>query len=281
MRSRVVSLLVMGTAFLAGSGATSSASTPSRLDLPPSSATPVEVVRIPTPPLPVPEYRYSTSGTYPQLTGAGSLESANQGLTDALVAYQRNYVHQIYETYGHHYKGFILGPSRGVFDTYSHYSSPAQREHLSASTGVASALIPVEQLYPGGNDGSTWMGLTVRVPSGSQVNLRDLFSRPKEAVPAIGRLARTRLAHTNKAVYGGLNSKMDRQFLVRSFAPRVKRGAQWALTPTGFAIGYPQGLVACVPCSRIDTTIPYWRLDPYLSASGRQLIADVRWPRES
>jgi|SRR3954464_6135993 hypothetical protein len=280
MRSRVVLLAVSAIAFLAGSGTSASASSPSRLNLPPSSAVPLQVIQVATPPLPVPEYRYSTSGTYPQVTGATFIDAANRGLTNAMVAYQRRYVAKIYRTYGHHYKGFLLGPSRGLFSTYSKYSIPSQLEHISASTGVVSALIPVEQLYPGGNDGSVWSGLTVRVADGSRVFLRDLFSRSKKALPAITRLARTKLAHTNNSVHASLNDKIDRQFMVHSFAPRPRHGAQWALTPTGFAIGYPQGLVSCVPCSRIDTTIPYWRLDRYLSDSGRQLIADVRWPHE-
>ena len=265
---------------------------PVRLVLPPSKAEALEVVQARTPPLPVPQYRYVTSGTYPQVSGGDrSLSAVNAAITKAMVDHQRDYVRDgIYRTYGRHYKGFENSASPGIFTTgprtmaSSILSRPTKRAKasqpklISASTTVVSALVPVLELYPGGNDGSVWMGFTVRAPGGSPVYLRDILKRPKQAIPAIGVIARSRLAHTDKGVHGELNSKMDREFVVRSFAPRAKHGVRWALTPTGFAIGYPVGSVSAVPSGRIAVTIPYWRLGPYLSGQGRELIAGVRWP---
>jgi hypothetical protein len=276
MRSRAVSLTVLGTAILAGSAATSSASTDSGRALPKSIATALQVIQVPAPPLPVPEYRYRTTGTYPQVVGAPS--AVNEGLTRAMLAHERDYVVDgIYRTYGRHYKGFEMSPSPGIFR--ANWSSFWSRtEFTSASTGVVSVMIPMLELYPGGNDGDVWMGATVRVPSGSPVYLRDILGRPKQAIPAIGDLARARLSHTDKGVHYRLTSKMDREFVVRSFAPRAKHAVRWALTPTGLALGYPVGAVSTVPSGWVETTIPYWRLSPYLTKPGRKLIADVRWP---
>jgi hypothetical protein len=83
-----------------------------------------------------------------------------------MLAYQRDYVRVIYNRYGHDYEGFTR--YAGVFTTGPKATGASRLEVVSASTAVVSALIPVVQLFPGGNDGSVWMGSRCRCHPGAR-----------------------------------------------------------------------------------------------------------------
>jgi len=213
--------------------------------------TSLRVVQAPTPRFTVP--RYDTSGTYPQVQGGStSLIAVNHALRQAVLDEQQSYAVSAR-------KAVRTGnPYRGVFRT------GVVRRFLSASTSVVSALIPLRELYPGGNDGDGWIAVTVRVPSGKGVGLGQLFNDPAAALP--------RLA----GVWLGRLTDGERTHCVANYlgfySPSLRHYRNFALTPTGIAIGFWQ-----VPaCERLAAIVPYAALRGYLSPLGRQLIAAVR-----
>jgi hypothetical protein len=119
------------------------------------AAAPLKVVQVATPRFLVP--RYNTFGTYPQVRGGrASLIAVNDALTQAVLREQRFYAVSARKAVR------TRNPYRGVFQT------GVVRRFLSASTRVVSALLPVRELYPGGNDGDGWIAVTIHVPSLSE-----------------------------------------------------------------------------------------------------------------
>jgi hypothetical protein len=116
------------------------------------------------------------------------------------------------------------------------------------------------------------------VPSGRPVSLNDLLEEPRQGRSAIAEIAREQLRDENRCVRGSLDDPVIGKLVERSFTPTARHWVRFALAAHGLAIGYPNGLVAGPICSRIDTTIPYPRIAPYLSDLGRQLVAGVRRP---
>jgi hypothetical protein len=211
----------------------------------------LRVVPVATPRFSVP--RYDTSGTYPQVDGgSASLVAVNHALRQAVVDEQRSYAVSAR-------KAIRTGnPYRGVFQTQ------VVRRLLSASTSVVSALIPLRELYPGGNDGDGWIAVTVRVPSATSVRLDQLFRDPATALPRLAGewLGRLTAAERTHCVTGYLSF----------YSPSLRHYRNFALTPTGIAVGFWQ-----VPaCERLAAIVPYAALRGYLSPLGRQLVAAVR-----
>jgi hypothetical protein len=220
----------------------------------------LSVVRIPTPSLKVPYYR--TRGTYLRVFTPGlSLETVNRSLLNALESYQLQYGRAARQ-YEAHLPKQLMRTYPGRFETF------VKPGLLSASTVVVSALIPLLELVPGGNDGNVWFSITVDASSGKAVAMQSLFSRPGDALRAVARLARRQVLASNRCIS---------QFpVLMGFSPTWQNYRTFALTQRGLAIGFPNGQLGPALCDRISTIVPYPPLAPYLSGLGRRLMAGVR-----
>jgi WD40-like Beta Propeller Repeat len=79
------------------------------------------------------------------------------------------------------------------------YRTRVMRKYVSASTVVVSALMAAtREAFPGQHEGDGWLAITVRVGSGRQVALNEMFARPTRAAGA-----RDRLANADQADKGG------------------------------------------------------------------------------
>jgi hypothetical protein len=149
---------------------------------------------------------------------------------------------------------------------------------IAANTAVVSALIPVDEILPGGHEGGYWLSVTVLVPSGARVRLPQLFANPRAALRAIARLAQSTLRRESSCVRQSLARD---PLLERGFAPSVANFRRFALTRRGLTIGFPIGQVALGICNRVQTTLPYVALRSRLSRLGRDLVAAITHRRTS
>jgi hypothetical protein len=215
------------------------------------AAAPLKVVQVATPRFLVP--RYNTFGTYPQVRGGrASLIAVNDALTQAVLREQRFYAVSARKAVR------TRNPYRGVFQT------GVVRRFLSASTRVVSALLPVRELYPGGNDGDGWIAVTIHVPSAERVGLGQLFNDPAVALPALAGAWLGRLSDGER-IFCVVNYLTD-------YSPTLRHYRNFALTATGIAVGFWQEPA----CERLVAVVPYRSIRRYLSPLGRQLVAAVR-----
>jgi hypothetical protein len=145
------------------------------------------------------------------------------------------------------------------------YQTGINRSLLSASTVVVSALLPAtRELFLGQNGGDDWLGVTVRVPSGSKVRITDLFTNADQGLRALSTEWKARIRRTGGApclrVYP------------EQYTPTVEHYRNFALTPRGIAVGTEE----VAACYRLVATVPYSVMRPYLSTLGATLIAGVR-----
>jgi hypothetical protein len=237
------------------------------------AATSLEVVGTPAPKLSVPNYR--TRGTYPTVAGAGvDLAPVNATLREAVLEAQRSYASSIQKTRVK--MPWLFRP------TYRHagvYQLSPKRRLTAASTVVVSTLIPLLRLLPGGNNGSTWLSVTVEVPSGRPVALSDLFAEPKRGLRALASAVKRRVEATNACIRQSVRDPLAGGLNARGFRPTPSNYRYFALTPSGLAVGLPIGQVGGSSCGRVEATVPYDVLHPFLSQLGRKLVAGVRRPR--
>lgn len=218
------------------------------------AASPLIVVPAPTPRLQVP--RYDTTGTFPQVLGAGiDLSAVNAGLRDGVLADQRAYApfaRQSARTAGK--------DCRGIYRTW------IDRSLLSASTTVVSAILPAQELSPCGTEGNTWVSITVRVPSGVRVSLPELFSDLPRALPAIAKAWKARVRRVEPEMWPCVKNYPS------IYLPRARNYRYFALTTRGLSLGFWD----VAACNRLQAVVPYRVLRPYLSTLGATLIAGVR-----
>ncbi len=218
--------------------------------------------------------RYDTSGTYPQVRGSRvDLIAVNSALRRAVLRAQQRYAREARRELAE-----VPSPKeyRGVYQTW-----PKARL-MSASTVVVSALVPVLELYPGGDDGGTWLSVTVRVPSGAPVGLRDLFAKPSQGLSVLAKAVKKEVMSSNACVRQSFRNALvpaNRADMAYGFDPTASNYRYFALTASGLAIGFPLGQVGAPPCNRVETTAPYDVVRPYLSRLGEELVAGVRRPR--
>lgn len=213
------------------------------------------VVRAPTPPLRV--ARFDTSGTYPQVSGPGDgLRRVNAALRGAVLADQRTYA-----AYARREKPKIQYKAHGVYRTV------VDRRLLSASTVVVTTLMPTtRELFPGQHGGDGWLGITVRVPSGTRVTIRDLFRNPNRGLRVLAGAWKARIRQ-------GPGGPCLRIYSDVYEATAENYGA-FALTARGIAVGSPE----VEACYRLVATVPYRVLQSYLSDLGARLVDGVRAP---
>jgi hypothetical protein len=214
------------------------------------------VVEARTPPLQVPQF--DTSGTYPQVTGAGiDLQAVNAALRAAVLADQRAYA-----PYARKEKPHVVYRERGV------YRTAVDRRYVSASTAVVSVLMPLtRELFPGQHEGDGWLAMTVRVPSGQPVTISDLFKNPGRGLRALAGAWKAKIRRTPR--------RACLRIYPRQYRPTVANYRAFALTPSGIAVGSRE----VAACYRLIATVPYALIRPYLSEFGTALIASVRRPR--
>jgi hypothetical protein len=215
---------------------------------------PLTVRRIPTPRLNVP--LYDTSGAIPQVTSSVDLRKVNAALRAAVLREQHAYEPGARRSATH------TGAScRGI------YGLATDRRLLSASTVVVSALLALREFYPCGGEGEGWLSVTLEVPSGRPVTLAELFRDAEgEGVYALG-------VAWFRAVAAARDWRL--QCVVRDlvrYQPSLHGYRYFALTPTGLVLAFWQEPA----CRRMEATVPYAALRPYLSDLGRRLVAGVR-----
>jgi hypothetical protein len=248
----VLSIVVSGCGMQAKAGRPAAAAPRS------PHAVPLAVVAAPTPRVRL--LRYDTSGTYPQVRGGTvDLRAVNNARREGVLADQREYAPAARKASIRNAKWY-----RGVYQT------SVDRRLLSASTVVVSALLPATKLYPGGNNGRTWVAVTVRVPSGAPVGISDLFVEPARALPLLAKAFKAQVRRTEPRMWRPCVTYYPSVYL-----PTARNFRHFALTPRGLALGFWQ-----VPaCNRLQATVPYSIVQPYLSKLGAALIAGVRAPR--
>lgn len=257
-RLAVAAIVLLCTAAACGAGSRSDVRRPDSIARPATTVSPLAVVEARTPRLRVP--RYDTSGTYPQVRGGSpDLRAVNAALRGAMRADERAYapyarIQKAHDTYTDH----------GV------YRTAVDRKYVSASTVVVSALIPLtREVFPGQHGGDGWLGMTVRVPSGTRVTITDLFANPDQGLRVLATAWKARIRRTDAGpcvtarIYAQLHS------------PTVENYRAFALTPGGIAVGSSE----VAACYRLVAKVPYRILRPYLSKLGSTLVAGVRQPR--
>lgn len=196
-----------------------------------------------------------TSGVYPRVSRVGvPLVAVNAAIRRAVLDDE------------HAFFDFRGCPPANV--PHSIYETTPDPRWTSASSIVVSALIPKTTLYDAGNEGGSWLSVTVRVADSHRVTLTELFREPARGLRALAAMVRERLSAPTAC------DPQDARFAL--FVDKYK---YFALTVRGLAIGFPQADGVAIPsCGRIEVTIPYVLVKPYLSTLGRELVAGVRRP---
>jgi hypothetical protein len=213
------------------------------------SHAPVRRLRVP---------HYVTSGFYPRVVGPE--RAVNAALRRAILADQHAYAPRARRAA----KAAANG-NNGI------YSVSVDRGLVSASSTVVSALLPSTKLYPGGNEGTTWIGVTVRVPSGRVVQVSDLFAAPGRGLQALANAWKDRIRRSQPRAWPCVRNWLA------DYRPTPDNYRLFGLTPNGLAVGF----WAEPACPALKAILPYHVLRPYLSALGRRLVDGVRAPRFS
>jgi hypothetical protein len=229
---------------------------------------PLTLVHRAVPRLPVPHYR--TTGTYFRVEQPGvELGRVNQAVTGALSQEERQYAARARAEVA------TQPPIQLRLYTGTFYVRFDPRL-ASASTVVVSALVATLELFPGGNDGNSWISVTARVPSGTRVTLTDLLD--SEGWNVLSFAARHALMRSNSCFRKGLDIPAQSQYSAAGLAPAPRNFRHFALTPTGLALGFSVGDVAVVPCGWVSAIVPYADIRAHLTPLGRMLVAGVRKP---
>jgi hypothetical protein len=220
--------------------------------------TPLHALSARTPAVPL--ARTITRGAYPQVTGrpGPDVTSANAALRAAVIADQRQFVKRLKnERHGL--------PRRDI----AIYETRVADRYLSASSVVVSTLLPVtREAFAGQHGGDGWLGITVRVASGTRVELSDLFLEPSAGVHALASAWKARIRATSRDGAACLRLYPDYQ-------PTLDNYREFALTPSGIAVGINEDEA----CYRLVATVPYAAIALHLSPLGRTLVVGVRAPR--
>jgi hypothetical protein len=246
------------------------AAIPSEAAVADKAVVPLKVIDIPTPQLDV--TGYDTSGVVPQVSAPGlSLSAVNTAVLQSVRANQTSYAPSAQQA--------IRNNRAGGGDEPGIYQTRADPRFISASSVVVSAMISTEELYPGGNDGSLWVSVTAEVPSGTTVDIQDLFETPTQGMAALGVAIGTKLWKTDDCWH--IENLTSQRWIADNFGEHgpARNVQTYALTVRGIAVGFPQGELGTEGCGAPVVTIPYHTIRPFLSRLGERLVAGVRQPR--
>ena len=215
---------------------------------------------------------YRTSGAYPELTGGttGSLTAVNAALRDEVLTDQQTYRDGYRKNYG---TKLDNAPYPG---TYALSFTP---ELMTASPAVISTMYPSLKLYPGGNDGSSWLSLTAALPAGKPLALTELLNAGS-GLPALSAVLLQQLRANNgcaQQVYADTSEfgQIGRDAIARGIAPTEKNYRNYAFTRTGLDIGIDQGVIGSEACGSVRTTLPWARVRALLNTTGQRLLAGL------
>jgi hypothetical protein len=155
------------------------------------------------------------------------------------------------------------------------FGSQPYQGQISASSAVVSALIPVISVLPGGNDGELWAAGTYLVPSGAPVSLQSLFASPSQGMTEMARLARAAFTAKYSCISQDASAFGNDPF-EPDWAPTPSNYRYWSMTPAGLSIGFINGFVADEACGRMQVTLGWSQLRPWLTTSAGQLISELR-----
>jgi hypothetical protein len=239
-------------------------------------ATALAVGRVQTPKFEV--RGYTTSGTYPQVSGRGvDLTGVNTALLEAVLEDQAAYAVPAKQMLAE--QPWLLDnyDGDGVYSTSGGTASRRKEERLSASTVVVSYLMPSKRRYPGGTEGAGWISATVDAQSGEAVDLSDLFASPVKGEAELAQIAKT-LASRSRCIERGLTDPYAGESYDKAFLPSSGNYRHFALTTEGLQLGFEQGEVANAICGRVRILVPYAAVRSLLGPDGQQLVAGVRAP---
>jgi len=218
--------------------------------------------------LPDPAYGpdYTTTGTYPQVSGVPNLASVNTALRDLILNDQQ----QAKANFANY------GPPQPSADPGVYASDPA-RGVISASSTIVSALIPTTTIFPGGNDGDHWVSTTVLVPSAKTIGLADLFTDPAQALDIIAAMMKHHFLTSGGCVEQALTDpEFDSSTYLSDLDPKPSNYQHFAISPAGLTVGFDQGFLAAEACDSQIATIPWSALRQQLSPGGQQLVDALR-----
>lgn len=267
VKRRVPVMFLMVAATACGSSSTAGRVTSSPASS--SAVAALTVTEVALPQFPVPNYR--TDGKFPRVNGTGvSLTAVNIGLNTALERDQQQYA--VLARQEEATDPVPMDPSDpGV---YGMYPDP---KLISASSVVVSALVHDTELFPGGTDSNGWLGVTVRVPTGSPVTINQIL----DGQPGLGALAaaaKASVLRANTCVRAGVEDPTVGALNAAGFEPTAQNYGAYALMPGGIAVGFRDEQVGAPVCGSPDVVVPYAVVEPYLSALGKKLVAGVRAP---
>ena len=227
---------------------------------------PIRALGAAVPALQVPNY--DTSGFYPQVAGGGvDWRPVNAALHDQVAADQAAYAADARQS---NFVGSDAPPDVGTYRL--DFSPPL----MFATAAVASTLYPSLKLFPGGNDGSGWMDLTLTVPAALRISLQDIVSTAKlagfAAAVRAGALATSECLRT-------ANDPAGEQFWAGNaagFTPTFDHFRHFALTHDGLDVGLEQSQAGPAACSTVRVKLPWSTVRPFLTDRGRALMGSLR-----
>jgi hypothetical protein len=227
--------------------------------------TALTVTMAPLAPLGVPYY--STRGSFPQVSGGSApLTATNSALRQIVLSDEEQFA--VSARKHAQIPGIPMGPGLGL------YQMTPQRQLISASSVVVSALVPTLMYYPGGTPNATWLSETVEVPSGKSLSLSDLFTDPSAALKAIATASRTKLLASNSGLKSQLEYLQKTHQVFGGFAPTRGNYQYFALLRSGLAVGFPA--YQLLGPGRTELVIPYTVIRPYLNRLGARMLAGVQ-----
>jgi hypothetical protein len=237
-----------------------------------SGAKPLAFNSVPTPKFAFPHYH--TIGSYLEVrTSTQSVVAVNAVLRSAVIRFEHRF--KVAAEQELRSVGGYIPPEYGLFETLTNVN------FASANSDVVSVLLPTVQAYPAGVPYEAWLATTVMVSNGKSIDLsKALFVRQSSALHAIARAVYSDIVSgstpTERCVAEGLKIITNTAALRGGFAPTKSHYRYFALTSNGLAVGIPQAQVASDACGRVEETIPYKALLPYLSSNGKELVAAVQ-----
>lgn len=218
--------------------------------------------------LPDPDYGpgYTTSGSYLQVSGADGLDAVNAALRRLIADDQQRLRDAYTQIYGSSPPQAGVGP--GV------YASDPAHGRISASTAVVSVLIPTTGIFPGGNDGDSWVSATLQVPSAKPVTLSSLFTDPARGLQALSDAAGTHFQTGDSCIADQLTDPTSPYW--QDLAPTADNYKHFAITPSGITIGFEQGQIGIEACDRQSFTVGWPQVQNLLSPAGKTIVAGLR-----
>lgn len=240
------------------------------------SALSVTYVRIP--PLKAPYYH--SSGSFPQISASrmnlSTIAAVNVSLEKSLSSAENSYAVEARQEENQQ-EAIGVTSAQELSDPGIYQVAP-NPHFISATEVVVSALVPVLELYPGGTEGSVWLSVTLRVPSGQPVDISDLFSNRERGLQGLAAEVQSQFAASRTCGVSKTLTYAERSLLLQGSAPTAKNFKDFALTPRGLMIGFTQGQVCPLAYGRTSVTVPYSDLSKYLSSLGQRLVAGARPP---